>query len=180
MAPEQIVASRKPNKTEENPFKGFDVFTEKKSHFWHYTGATFAVLIGLGITSAKVGSNQEERNIDKLCSPEGGLSLKEETPSSKIFETTPGQLPLQASGLNPTELLRFAKSLDGFIPGMVRFASGPSGLEAVDFKLQTPWYAIGRTKSLVFVRYDEECVNNLNVKIRNSRAETVAYKHQDR
>jgi len=139
MAPNQLLApAQAPKVRKEKPFKGFDVFAEKKSHFWHYTVAAAAVTIGLFVTSAKVGSGKTDKGIDELCSKDGGLYLLQKKSDTLEFATTLHRTTAKDVELGVTGWIDNLETVRNFTPGVVRFAARSGGLVPLDFKAEAP------------------------------------------
>ncbi len=174
-----------------NELKALSPMVDRPNRFPVYVGVGVAALVGLGIVSAKIGSSQTERNIDRLCSEDGGLELVDKTPDTMTFATTllrytPKHAELEAQLGVSIGFMYDSKTAEGYNHGIVRFDVDGKQLVPVDFKVNGS-SALVITKSIPMLRIvgsDSECAGNLNGKIRD--ALTVAsiqggsYRHQDR
>ncbi len=162
-----------------------------KSRFPTYLGVGVAALVGLGILSAKIGSGQTERNIDRLCSADSGLELVDQsqdmiTFATTLLRTTPKHAELEAQLGFSIGFIYDSKFAEGYNHGIIRFAVDGKQLVPVDFKVDSSSLVI--TKSIPMRRIigsDSECAGNLNGKIRDALAVAsiqggADYRHQNR
>lgn len=163
----RIIGREKPKKTPS--FR-----REPKSRFGLYMVMTAGIAIVGFAYAAKTGNQETQRNLERLCSPKGGLKFEAETEKDVTFSTTMNMKTVKElmedvkwealTGRAPG-YVNDSKTSQDFNAGTLTFTKGPDGLSNGRFKVEGSTFSITRAVRMpeVFGK-SPACAHNVNQK----------------